>query len=238
MVAKKLPYKNIAGIASCPAGWLVLPARLAGITVSAEDAFVLRKLIDVLDFRPTFDAAAIDAPMGLFDAPSGQYRPCDRDARDYVGWPRMVAINGTPSRAAIGASNREVMDIEPWMTKHDVRRMRWVREAARELQPYHSRSFFSAHPDVSFTAMNSDEPLATSPHHEDGRLERLELIRERLPGVDDVVTRTPPDGAGGVHMLQAAALLFTARRAAGRGISRMPLDPMWDDTGIRMEIVR
>ena len=150
----------------------------------------------------------------------------------------MVAINGTPSRAAIGASNREVMDIEPWMTKHDVRRMRWVREAARELQPYHSRSFFSAHPDVSFTAMNSDEPLATSPHHEDGRLERLELIRERLPGVDDVVTRTPPDGAGGVHMLQAAALLFSARRAAGRGISRMPLDPMWDDTGIRMEIVR
>jgi predicted RNase H-like nuclease len=113
-----------------------------------------------------------------------------------------------------------------------------VREAARELQPYHSRSFFSAHPDVSFTAMNSDEPLSTSPYHEDGRLQRLELIRERLPGVDDVVTRTPPDGAGGVHMLQVAALLFTARRAAGHGISRMPIDPMWDDTGIRMEIVR
>lgn len=238
MVVKKLPYKNIAGITPCPGGWLVLPARLAGITVSAEDAFVLRKLLDVLDFRPTFDAAAINAPMGLFDAPSGQYRPCDRDARDYVGWPRMVAINGTPSRAAIDTSNRKVMDIEPWMTKHDVRRLRWVREAARELQPYHSRSFFSAHPDVSFTAMNSDEPLATSPYHEDGRLERLELIRERLPGVDDVVTRTPPDGAGGVHMLQAAALLFTARRASGHGISRMPIDPMWDDTGIRMEIVR
>jgi predicted RNase H-like nuclease len=238
MSVKKLPYKNIAGITPCPGGWLVLPARLAGITVSAEDAFVLRKLLDVLDFRPTFEAAAINAPMGLFDTPSGQYRPCDRDARDYLGWPRMVAINGTPSRAAIDSSNREVTEIEPWMTKHDLRRLRWVREAARELQPYHSRSFFSAHPDVSFTAMNSDEPLSTSPYHEDGRLERLQLIRERLPGVDDVVTRTPPDGAGGVHMLQTAALLFTARRAAGRGISRMPLDPMWDDTGIRMEIVR
>ncbi len=41
MVVKKLPYKNIAGITPCPGGWLVLPARLAGITVSAEDASFL-----------------------------------------------------------------------------------------------------------------------------------------------------------------------------------------------------
>ena len=76
------------------------------------------------------------------------------------------------------------------------------------------------------------------PWHEDGRVERLELIRERLPGVDDVVTRTPPDGAAPKHLLDAAALLFTARRASGRAISRMPLDPFWDDEGMRMEIVR
>ena len=124
------------------------------------------------------------------------------------------------------------------MTRHDVRRLRWVREAEQEMQPYHSRSFFSAHPDVSFTMMNGEEPLKTSPYHEDGRLERLELIRSKLPGVEEVVTRTPPDGAGGVHLLQAGALLFTARRGSGRAISRMPLDPFWDETGMRMEIVR
>jgi len=39
-------------------------------------------------------------------------------------------------------------------------------------------------------------------------------------------------------MMQAGALLFTARRGSGRAISRMPLDPVWDDTGMRMEIVR
>jgi predicted RNase H-like nuclease len=238
MVVKKPPYKNIAGVTPCPGGWLVLPARLAGITVAAEEAFVLPKLFEVLDFRPTFEAAAINAPMGLFDTPSGQYRPCDQEAREYVGWPRVVAINGTPSREAIRASNGEARRMEPWMTKHDIRRLRWLREAEKELQPYHSRSFFSANPDVSFTVMNSDVPLTTSPYHEDGRLERLELIRDRLPGVDDVVTRTPPVGAAGVHLLQAAALLFTARRGSGRAISRMPIDPTWDDTGMRMEIVR
>ena len=124
------------------------------------------------------------------------------------------------------------------MTRHDVRRLRWLREAERELQPFHSRSFFSANPDVSFTQMNGEEPLKTSPYHEDGRDERLKLIQERLPGVDEVIMRVPPEGAGLVHLMQAAALLFTARRAAGRAISRMPLDPTWDDEGIRMEIVR
>jgi predicted RNase H-like nuclease len=238
MVAKKAPFKNLAGVTPCPGGWLVLPARLAGITVVAEEAFVVPKLAEVLDYRPSFDAAALNAPMGLPDAPSGQFRPCDREARDYVGWPRMVAINGTPCRDAIRTTSGEARRLEPWMTKHDVRRLRWLREAEQELQPYHSRSFFSAHPDVSFTAMNSDVPLSTSPYHEDGRIERLELIRERLPGVDEVVTRTPPDGSAPVHLLQAAALLFTARRGSGRAISRMPIDPAWDDTGMRIEIVR
>jgi predicted RNase H-like nuclease len=239
MAVQKSPFKNIAGVTPCPGGWLVLPGRLAGVTVAAEEAFVLSRLFEVLDYRPQFEAAAINAPMGLFEMPSGPYRPCDREAREYVGWPRSVAIAGIPSRAALQASsNGEAARLEPWMTKHDLRRLRWLREAEREIQPFHARSWFSAHPDLSFTAMNSDEPLKTSPYHEDGRIERLELIRQRLPGVEDIITRVPPVGAGLVHLLQAAALLFTARRGAGRAISRMPLDPTWDDTGIRMELVR
>ena len=32
------------------------------------------------------------------------------------------------------------------MTKHDLRRLRWLREAERELQPFHARSWFSRQP--------------------------------------------------------------------------------------------
>ena len=144
MVVKKLPYKNIAGVTPCPGGWLVLPARLSGITVAAEEAFVLKKLFEVLDFRPTFEAAAINAPMGLFDMPSGQYRPCDREAREYVGWPRMVAINGTPCRDAISGSNGEAQQMEPWMTKHDLR--------ARPIF-HHDKDAIQAHLTVVFAAL-------------------------------------------------------------------------------------
>jgi predicted RNase H-like nuclease len=239
MAARKLPYKNLAGITPCPAGWLVLPARMAGITVTCEEAFVLKRLADVLDWRPKFDSAAINVPMGLNDHANGEFRECDLDARRYVGWPRLVGISGVPSREAFRAeSQHEMSKLEPWMTQHDIRRLRWLRESERELQPFHSRSIFPAHPDVSFTAMNGDAPLKTSPHHLDGHLERLELIRQQLPGIDDVITRVPPDGSAPVHVLQAAAMLWTARRGSGRAISRFPLDPTWDDLGMRKELVR
>jgi len=239
MVVKKLPYKNLAGVTPCPGGWLVLPARLAGITISAEEAFVVPVLAELLDYRPKFEAAGINIPIGLNDTPNGRFRPAELEAREFVGWPRSVGINGVPSRAAMRAgSTAEAAEMEPWMTRHDRRRLRWLQEAEREIQPFHARSWFSSNPDVSFTHMNNEEPLKTSPYHEDGRLERLELIRTQLPGVDDVITRVPPAGAAAVHMLQVAAMLWTARRGSGRAISRMPLDSVWDTEGMRMEIVR
>lgn len=239
MVVKKLPYKNLAGVVPCPGGWLILPARMAGITVAAEEAFVVERLFDVVDFRPTFDAAAINAPMGLRDEPGTEFRQCEIEAREFVGWPRAAAIYGTPSRVALQeTTGLAASKLEPWMNGHDKRRFRWLREAAHELQPYHSRRFFSAHPDVSFTQMNGEVGLKTSPYHEEGRLERLELIRQQLPGVDEVVTRTPPIGSHPTHLVSAAAMLWTARRGSGRAISRLPLDPAWDSEGMRMEMVR
>lgn len=239
MAVKKLPYKNLAGVVPCPGGWLVLPGRMAGITVTAEDAFVVERLFDVLDFRPTFDAAAINAPMGLRDEPGREFRQCEVEAREFVGWPRAAAIYGTPSRTALQErTGLAASKIEPWMNGHDKRRFRWLREAAHELQPYHSRRFFPAHPDVSFTQMNGEKPLKTSPYHEEGRLERLELIRSQLPGIDEVVTRTPPQGAHPTHLINTAAMLWTARRGSGRAMSRFPLDPTWDSEGMRMELVR
>jgi predicted RNase H-like nuclease len=156
-----------------------------------------------------------------------------------IGWPRVVGVTPMPSRAALRARTREAArQIEPWLTNSDFRRFKWWREAEREFQPFHQRSFFAAHPDLSYTAMNGDEPLTTSPFHQDGVLQRVNLLRERMPGVEDVVMRVPPPGAGQLHLLQGCALVYTARRAAGRAISRLPMDPTWDEAGMRMELVR
>ncbi len=239
MQARQLPYKWLAGITPCPGGWLIVPARIAGITVVADDALVVATLMEVVDFRPKFDAAAINIPMGFNDYSSVQYGACENETREFIGWPRRVAMRPLPSREALTAPTKaKARDLEPWLTNDDFRRFRWLREAEQVFQPFHQRNFFTAHPDMSYTLLNDDKPLTTSPYHEDGVIERIHLIRSKLPGVEEVITRPPPKGAGRVHLLQAVGLLWTARRAVGRAISRVPVDPTWDTKGLRVEVVR
>lgn len=239
MVATKLPYKTLGGIVPCPGGWLIVPARLAGVTVVAEEPEVVKTLLDVLEFKPKFDAAAIFTPMGMSDEPAGPFRPCDEDARSLIGWPREVAVHHTPSRAALNAPNRAAaLELEPWLTRHDFRRFRWLREAERDFQPFHQRMFFAAHPDLTFTQLNDDRPVLSSPYQLDGVVQRMALIRNKLPGVEEIATRTPPAGSAQFHLVNATGLLWTARRACGRAMNRLPADPEWDSSGLRMELVR
>ncbi|MDO8364225.1 MAG: DUF429 domain-containing protein [Actinomycetota bacterium] len=239
MAAARMPYKMLAGIVPCPGGWLLVPARLAGVTVVAEDPEVLKTLLDVIEYKPRFDAAAIWAPIGFRDEPGGPFRPCDEEAKDFIGWPRKLAVHPVPSRAALRAETRaEALELEPWLTRDDFRRFRWMREAEREFQPFHQRIYFAAHPDLTFAQLNNDQPLLSSPYQQDGILERMALIRDKLPGVEEIVTRTPPPGSAQVHLLQATALVWTARRACGRAMNRLPAEPTWDSGGLRMELVR
>lgn len=233
------PYKVLGGIVPCPAGWLIVPARLAGVTVVADEPEVFPTLASVLDYRPKFDAAAIYSPIGFFDQPDTAYRPCDTEAQAIIGWPRNLAIKPTPSRAALRAETRaEALELEPWLTRDDLRRFKWTREAEQQFQPFHQRNFFAAHPDLTFAQLNDDVPLTSSPYTSDGVLERMALIRAKLPGVEDMISRTAPKGAAQVHLLQATGLLWTARRAAGRAMQRLPMEPTWDASGLRMELVR
>jgi predicted RNase H-like nuclease len=200
---------------------------------------VVKTLLDVIEYKPKFDAAAIYTAIGFADEPSGPYRACDEEARTCVGWPRLVAVKPTPSRAALHAATRaEALELEPWLTRDDLRRFRWLREAEREFQPFHQRMFYAAHPDLTFFQLNGDRPLTSTPYSHEGMLERMALIRDKLPGVEEIVARTPPPGSAQVHLLQATGLLWTARRAAGRAMQRLPMDPGWDSTGMRMELVR
>ena len=111
------PFKSIGGVTPCPGGWLVLPGRLAGVTVIAEEAFVLRKFMEVLDYRPKFDFAAVNIPFGYPERPGQQYRQCDAEARELVGWPRVVNVHPVPCREALiaksapaGARDRALAD--------------------------------------------------------------------------------------------------------------------------------
>ncbi len=234
-----LPFKPLAGVVPCPGGWLVQPARLFTATIVPEEPFVLPTITDVIDYRPTFLYLVIDAPIGLPDSPFGGFRQCDLDARDLLGWPRRLSIPRVPSREALYATNmQKAQAAEPWLTPLAYRRFRWIREVDAEIQAYHQRHIFSGVPDLSVLLVNGDAPPSTSAFWRDGPAERLALFQERLPGLRAISMAKAPKGASLRHVLNAAALLWTARRIAGRAITRLPRDPEWDEQGRRIEIVR
>ena len=85
--------------------------------------------------------------------------------------------------------------------------------------------------------MNGDVALTSSPYLPEGIEERFALIARTMPGVEQVISAPPPEGAAREHVVQVAGLLWTARRALGRAITRLPIDPEWDARGLRHELV-
>jgi predicted RNase H-like nuclease len=80
-------------------------------------------------------------------------------------------------------------------------------------------------------------PLRWSKKFEAGLEERHDLLKKRIPGVERILEITFDDVPFS-HLLDAAAILWTARRIFSRAGTRLPSDPEWDEQGLRMEFVR
>src|SRR4051812_16944372 len=102
-----LPYELLAGVVPIARGWLVASAKLQGIQIYPNEPEIMATLVDVIDYRPSFRAIALDAPIGLYDAPVDGGRTCDREARKILGWPRSGAILTPPIRPALQAKSYE-----------------------------------------------------------------------------------------------------------------------------------
>lgn len=238
MTAVRAPFTVLGAVTPCPGGWLALSARVVGSAVAVDQVEVLASLAEVIDLRPAFAVAAIDVPIGLHDEPSGPFRACDREARAMLGWPRAHAVRPVPSRRALGArSFDEARAAEPWLRHFDWDRMTRLREADEVFRAFHQRRWFSALPDLGFAALNAGIPVVASPYQAAGVMARLGLLRQQLPGVEQVVLDTPPAGAGMVHVLRALGLVWTARRIHGRRAVRLPVDPVRDSIGRRIELL-
>lgn len=230
-----LPYRMLAGVVPCNAGWLAVTGKLQGVSLLPEGAQVLESFLDVLDYRPSFDIVALHAPIGLLTAPVPGGRSCDRAARRLLGSPRSGAIFTPPSRELLASEDwshvTEPLSGVAWqMLPH-------VDELAREIGSYHQRTFYEVHPELSFYQLNGDQPLRWSKRLRAGQLERRALLASKLPGIDRALD-VPVPGARMGRLLDAGAALWTARRIAARAVTRIPEDPEWDDEGLRMEIVR
>jgi predicted RNase H-like nuclease len=232
-----LPYRPIAGVVPCPAGWLVASAKLQSITVSPEEPQVLKALADVLDYRPSFEIIALHAPVGLLDEERPGGRTCDSQVRHLLGPRRGAAIMSAPSRRLVEHGTvKGTRELEGLSAVSKVLLPRY-REVVREILPYRQRSVFEIHPEATFHQLNGDKPLRYSKNTIHGRMERRALLEGAFPGIERVLDARIR-GIRQRHLIDAAAALWTTRRIVSRAIVRLPLDPEWDSEGLRMEIVR
>ena len=228
-----LPYSIVAGVTPCAPGWLVASAKLHGATFAPEAPRVLGSFAEVLDERPSFSVIALNAPVGYIDDVHEGGRTCDRMARALLGR-RGSTIHNAPTRASLQEEADVADDGLDAVTNVLLHR---YREVAAEMAPYRQRTVFEVHPELSFFQINSDVPLRWSKKTEAGMEERIALLKMRVPGSERLL-EAELDDVPMSHLLDVAAILWTARRIFARAGTRLPSDPEWDEQGLRMEFVR
>lgn len=224
----------MAGVKPCATGWLVSVAKLHGMTFAPEEPRVIDSFTDVLDQRPSFAVTAVSAPIGYLQTTERGGRACDREARKLLGRRRGATVQSAPSWPQVDEGVNGSVEGLNAVTRKLLPR---YRELAAEMAPFRQRSVYEVHPELSFYQLNDDVPLLYPKNTQNGQDERKALLLRKIPGVERVFdTRLPRVPAS--HMLDVSALMWTARRIFARAGVRIPQDPEWDESGLRMEIVR
>ena len=235
-----LPYKLIAGVEPTPTGWLVVSGKLVGTNLAPDEPVVLKSFRDIVDHVPAYTAVAAHIPIGLPSLPARGGRTCDREARKLLGWPRLAAVLSAPSKPTLRSLddydkavilNGGRLDIITW------RLLPKIAEVAKVVEPYHQRMVYEVQPELVFYHLNENVPLRYSKHTANGVEEREAILRQRVPGASRVLD-VRVQRVRKAHLIDACADLWAARLVAGKGASRLPENPEWNDDGLRMEIIR
>lgn len=232
----ELAYRLIAGVEPCPGGWLVVSARLRGITAHPQEPELFPTFTEILDYLPSFEIIAIHCHLSFPDEDTAGGRTCDKLARQLLGWPRSGAIGSPPSRHYMETGDLDAR-ARKGLNPINARMMRRYAEVAAEMQPYRQRQVFEVHPELSFYQLNNDKPMLYSKNTPEGVAERRALVMNKIPGIDVIFDAELPRVTP-AHLLDATADLVTARRIAARAVTRLPEDPEWDEQGVRMELLR
>jgi len=228
-----LPYSLVAGVTPCRGGWLVAAAKLQGTIFAPEDPVRLDSFIEVVDMRPSYSTVALNAPVGGLDRAQSGGRTCDREARALLGR-RAAAVKSAPLHMESSEGTAVLPDHIDAISRTLLPR---YQEVAREMAPFRQRTIYEVNAELSFYQLNGDVPMRWGKHSEKGIEERRTLLEAKVPGALRIVNAEVP-GATPSHLLDVAAILWTARRIFARAGLRIPTDPEWDEQGLRMEIVR
>jgi predicted RNase H-like nuclease len=222
----------IAGVDGYRKRWLVAIMDHAGRTaLQLVDDFA------TLAGRADLHLIVIDVPIGLLEI--GR-RHCDTLARQRIG-PRRNSVFTAPLRPMLLASSHaEASAIrrrieEKGYSVQGFGILPLVRSVDQVMTPALQTRIREGHPEVSFAAM-AGRPLQHPKLKPAGKLERIELLRTEFADLDDQIARFNRRGAL-VDILDAYAMLWTARRVRDGLATAIPSTAQVDCRGLKAELV-
>lgn len=235
---------DLFGIDGCKGGWFVVRQHASTGDISTH---VIDRLDLLLNWEREHAIVAMDIPVGLS---ANGVRACDKQARALLGRPRASSVFAPPTRAALSARTYEdacainqtecgkrisiqafhigkkIGEVDALLHRHAAARSR----------------IFEVHPELSFMhlAIEHGGPrhgLRESKAHAAGfTLRHALLVKCFGSAVDTALAARRPAQASRDDVLDAFAVLWSARRIATGTALRFPDPPDADDAGIPMAI--
>ena len=205
------------------AGLDVFDGQWVGIVLidgKVDRGFLVRTFEEALGCIPgSAKAIGVDIPIGLPDAE----RPSDLAARGKLRGVQAASVFMTPPLEVLRAANWDAaLLLHREMRKKGMSIQTWgLRKKILEVQDLPTtRPVFEVHPEVSFWAMNREQPLPHSKHTWPGHNRRRQLLEEH--GI------VVPNDLGGLEragvedVLDAAAAAWSAHRIATGKAAGLP----------------
>ena len=241
---EKKKYISV-GIDGTKEGWAV-------VAVSEEDfeIRICKSLEEAVIRYGDSSSLLIDMPIGLAES-AEEMRP-DSEARKLLPG-RASCIFNAPCRQAVYSKeyweaneiNREVLD--KGLSKQSFSICKSIREVDEFLckNTRFKNRMLEAHPEVCFTMLNPAvygirEPIYENKKTEEGIEKRLELLAkyyEKTQEVEQCVFNEPKLLSIADDIIDALCLAVTGLVGLQKGFGTIPLEPMTDSRGLKMQMV-
>lgn len=224
----------IAGVDGSKKGWVVATESSQGISVEIAESF------EAVTQLPKLETIVIDVPIGLTEA---EPRECDLLARRMIG-KRHSSVFPAPIRPMLDARSYEEA-CEIWYRANGKRCSKQlygilplIREVDGRMMPRLQRRVREGHPEVSFAALaGPGYSVMLSKHDIGGMGQRAALLTDPFANMYEILGKAGLRGIPSIDLLDAFALLWTARRVRSGEANSLPGVPPRDARGLRMEIV-
>ncbi len=230
----------IAGVDACRAGWLFV---LRDTATGELSHVLLPSFSQYLELDARLALIAVDMPIGL---PARGSRDCDLQARRLLGEPRRRSVFPSPIRGMLGTKTFD--EAAAVLAKTDGRGLQkqvfallpkifQVDNAIRSA-PSDSLSIIEVHPEVSFAAWNSGNPMLHAKRSREGRAERQRLIANHYgsDAFSNVRAAFLCREVAHDDIADAFAALWTAERRCAGNAEAVPQTTEQDEEGLEMKI--